>query len=82
MILTEFDLGVLIAHLHLSEQDEKLINLIENEYIAYKNLDLHILNAFIGIEIMRRIIGLAQLPLTMNIETKKNLLAFAATLIQ
>ena len=80
--LREFDLGVLIAHLHLSEQDEKLINLIENEYIAYKNLDLHILNAFIGIEIMRRIIGLAQLPLTMNIETKKNLLAFAATLIQ
>jgi 5-methylthioribose kinase len=39
------------------------------------------LDGFIGVEIMRRLIGLAQLPLKMDLKTKGELMQFAHTLI-
>jgi len=77
----EFDLGVFIAHLYLSQQDENLIAVIEREYTAFADLDPKILSGFIGIEIMRRLIGLAQLPLKMNVKEKAKLLELAYQLI-
>jgi 5-methylthioribose kinase len=77
----EFDLGVLMAHLYLSQQDKSLLANIENEYEAYSELNLEILNGFTGVEIMRRLIGLAQLPVQMNLKTKEQLLEFAKKLI-
>lgn len=77
----EFDLGVLIAHLYLAQQDENLLSIVVTEYDSYTDLNLEILNGFIGVEIMRRLIGLAQLPLQMDLGTKKDLLAIARTLI-
>ena len=77
----EFDLGVLIAHLYLSSQDDETIELAKDHYFDYKNLDLKLLNATIGIEIMRRTIGLAQVPLSLSLIEKENLLVFAKTLI-
>ena len=77
----EFDLGVLMAHLYLSQQDKRLLVIIENEYEAYSELNLEILNGFTGVEIMRRLIGLAQLPVQMNLKTKEGLLEFAKKLI-
>lgn len=77
----EFDLGVLLAHLYLTQQDESLFAFVVNEYEAYPELNLEILNGFIGVEIIRRLIGLAQLPLQMDLKTKKRLLDFAKTLI-
>lgn len=77
----EFDLGVLIAHLYLTQQDENLLSIVVTEYDSYTDLNLEILNGFIGVEIMRRLIGLAQLPLQMDLTTKKKLLGFAKTLI-
>ncbi len=79
--LREFDLGVLMAHLYLSQQDEHLLTVFIKHYEAYPELNLKILNGFTGVEIMRRLIGLAQLPLSMDLKTKKQLLAFAKTLI-
>lgn len=79
--LREFDLGVLMAHLYLTQQDERLLAIVVNEYEAHPELNLHILNGFTGVEIMRRLIGLAQLPLQKNLKTKKQLLEFAKTLI-
>jgi 5-methylthioribose kinase len=38
------------------------------------------LDGFIGVEIMRRLIGLAQLPLKMDLKTKSELVQFARTL--
>lgn len=80
-MVREFDLGVLMAHLYLTQQDESLLAIVENEYEAYNELNLEILNGFTGVEIMRRLIGLAQLPLQMDLKTKKQLLVFAKTLI-
>jgi 5-methylthioribose kinase len=77
----EFDLGVLIAHLYLTQQDENLLSIVVAQYDNYTNLNLEILNGFIGVEIMRRLIGLAQLPIQMDLTTKKKLLDFAKTLI-
>lgn len=77
----EFDLGVLMAHLYLTQQDAPLLSVVVNEYEAYPELNLEILNGFTGVEIMRRLIGLAQLPLQMDLKTKKQLLGFAKALI-
>lgn len=79
--MREFDLGVLLAHLYLTQQDTDLIQVLTREYKAYSTLDLKILNGFIGVEMMRRLIGLAQLPLQMDLNAKKELLWFAQTLI-
>jgi 5-methylthioribose kinase len=49
--------------------------------LNYNELNETILNGFIGVEIIRRLIGLAQLPLQMDLNTKKNLLAVAKKLI-
>jgi 5-methylthioribose kinase len=77
----EFDLGVLLAHLHLTKQDKNLQDVVIKNYEKYTDLNLEILNGFTGVEIMRRLIGVAQLPLQMDLGTKKDLLAFARTLI-
>jgi 5-methylthioribose kinase len=77
----EFDLGVLMAHLYLTQQNTHLLSVVMAEYKAYSELNLDILNGFIGVEILRRLIGLAQLPLAMDLDTKKELLELARTLI-
>ena len=77
----EFDLGVLIAHLYLSQQNENLITIIEKQYEKFAAINLKNLNGFVGIEIMRRLIGLAQLPLQMELQKKEQLLELAKKLI-
>lgn len=79
--LREFDLAVFISHLYLSQQDESKITYVKDNYNSFSELNSEILDGFIGMEIMRRLIGLAQLPLNMNLKTKANLLSFARTLI-
>ncbi|CAH8281970.1 5-methylthioribose kinase [Mariniflexile fucanivorans] len=77
----EFDLGILTAHLYLTQQDATLHSIVVTEYEDYPELNLDIMDGFTGVEIMRRLIGLAQLPLKMDLKTKKQLLKFARTLI-
>ena len=79
--MREFDLGVFIAHLYLTQQDLNTVAYIKEHYTAFNDLNFTILNGFIGTEIMRRLIGLAQLPLKMDLETKGALLIFAQNLI-
>lgn len=75
----EFDLGVMIAHLKMAQQPAILIDKIIENYTHPINQKL--LNAYIGCEILRRIIGLAQLPLELNIEEKSMLCYEAQKLI-
>ncbi|MFB9053469.1 phosphotransferase [Formosa undariae] len=79
--LREFDLGVFIAHLYLSNQEQSVIDKIAEEYSDYHELNSSILNGFIGVEIMRRLIGLAQLPLKSDLKDKQKHLEFAYQLI-
>ena len=79
--LREFDLGVLLAHLYLTQQEPALIEVVKENYALFGELNTTILNGFIGTEIMRRLIGIAQLPLKMDLNAKASLLAFARKLI-
>ncbi len=71
----EFDLGVLLAHLKLAEQPEAIRALILDSYTS--EIDQSLLQQFEGMEIIRRLIGLAQLPLSMNLIAKEELLQYA-----
>jgi len=75
----EFDLGVLAAHTILIAQNKTVLLTIEKEYPNKINAQL--LAQISGIEIMRRLIGLAQLPISLSIKEKEKLLLLAYNLI-
>lgn len=77
----EFDLSVTIAHLKMAQHEEILITHLLNTYHRCDSLDQNLLNKFIGIEIIRRIIGLAQLPLGLSLEERGELLEEAYDLL-
>lgn len=70
----EFDVGVMLAHCYLSAQPQNIIETILKTYTKVDDFSLPLLKQFIGIEIMRRILGLAQLPLVATLKTKQDLL--------
>lgn len=62
----EFDLGVAIAHFVLAKQPGSTCERFLREYglnLRQWNVDQERLTAFVGIEILRRLIGVAQLPI-------------------
>ncbi len=75
----EFDLGVMAAHIIMATADESYLNSIYGFYDGNANKKL--LSQVAGIEIMRRLIGLAQLPLKRSIEEKRYLLELARNMI-
>lgn len=76
----EFDYAIFYAHLLMSNQDISVI-----EYFL-QNLPQEIkkttFREFAGIEILRRILGLAQLPLEADLEQKSQLITVATSLIK
>jgi 5-methylthioribose kinase len=77
----EFDLGVMIAHLKMAQQHDNIINEVIQSYKRPKDFNEDLLHDFIGIEIIRRIIGLAQLPLSLTLSEKASLLEEAMQLL-
>lgn len=75
----EFDLGVMAAHLVLITSDEKLMEALIRGYGSPFREKL--MRQIAGTEIMRRLIGLAQLPLKRSLEEKEQLLQMARKLI-
>lgn len=75
----EFDLGVLAAHCVIITMDKNVLSQIEKQYA--QKTDTTLLAKITGIEIMRRLIGLAQLPLEHSLDEKKKLLEIAHKLI-
>ncbi|MFT5142652.1 MAG: 5-methylthioribose kinase [Thalassolituus oleivorans] len=68
----EFDLGVFKAHLELAGLAEPLIGEAVSQYSG--QADSALVDQFAGVEIMRRLIGVAQLPLKRTIRQKVDLL--------
>jgi 5-methylthioribose kinase len=68
----EFDFGVFLAHLHLAG--------IEAD-VDTGDLDRTLVKGFAGTEIMRRLIGVAQLPVRFDIDEKRRLLELSRTLV-
>uniref|UniRef100_UPI00404B7831 phosphotransferase n=1 Tax=Flavobacterium sp. TaxID=239 RepID=UPI00404B7831 len=73
-----FDLGIFIAHLHLTQHDATTIEKVLAFYTEKRAIDMQLVENFISVEIIRRLIGLAQLPLSkMTLKTKADLLDLA-----
>ncbi|SHO59518.1 phosphotransferase [Algoriphagus zhangzhouensis] len=75
----EFDLGVFLAHGDFCGMTESFENAIELNY--YKSFDARLANQYRGVELLRRLIGIAQLPLNLSLEKKKALMEKARKFI-
>lgn len=73
----EFELGVITAHLYMADQAEEDIRYAIERYSAQASLDEALMWKCAGVEMMRRILGLAQLPLTLSLEQRSALLSKA-----
>ena len=79
MGFAEFDLGVMAAHLIMATNEKEYLTQILENYIGL--VDKKLVMKVVGIEIMRRIIGLAQLPMKRSVEEKNILLNKAYEMI-
>jgi 5-methylthioribose kinase len=70
----EFDSGVLLAHLAMANQPEKRVAQFLERYQAPPGFDQGLMLQLAGVEIVRRLIGFAQLPLDCDLKGKADLL--------
>lgn len=77
----EFDPGVMIAHLHLANQPVSLVDRLLERYQPPAGFDRKRMRQFAGVEIMRRLIGVAQLPIVYGYERKTELLNLSRELV-
>ncbi len=75
----EFDLGVFLAHLDLALVPESLKSSALEAYS--RPIESKLIQGYRGAEILRRILGLAQLPLHMTLSQKESLLSKARNFI-
>lgn len=78
----EWDISIFIAHLFLAEASETLIQTAIKAFEKSSNFNEASFSGFVGIEIIRRIIGLAQLPLELSLLEKEQLLRKAIGFIK
>lgn len=79
-----FDLGVFMAHLVMADQPARLIDRVIDRYARDASWDeaAHRRSwQFAGIEIMRRLIGVARVPVTCGLEAKAELLERSRRLV-
>ncbi len=79
--LPEFELGVMIAHLHLAACPEPFADRILRIYRPSSAIDNNLVRNFAGVEIMRRLIGVAQLGLPLGLEEKQQLLELSQRMV-
>ena len=77
--LREFDLGVMSAHLIIKTGDLNIISRIKNYYPS--KIKINLMRQFAGVEIIRRIIGVAKLPIYRSINEKIHLIKIAKSLV-
>ncbi|GAA5220450.1 phosphotransferase [Membranihabitans marinus] len=70
----EFEVGVLLAHLMMADQNQATIDAAIKLYQTEAPLDVDLCLACAGVEVMRRLLGLAQLPLNLDLNRKTQLL--------
>jgi 5-methylthioribose kinase len=77
----EFDIGVMVAHLMIASQNKDILQQVMANYNQPKGFSVDLMNRFVGIEILRRMIGLAQLPVKHSLKGKRKLLEEAYLLL-
>lgn len=77
----EFDVGVMAAHMLMSGMETKVVGTTLKNYHPVDGFDYELFMGFCGIEMLRRIIGLAQVPLDLTLDEKDNLIKMAKDFI-
>lgn len=77
----EFDLGILVGHLLLAGRSPGLVDEVFANYRGAASFNRELALRFAGMEIMRRLIGVAQLPLIADLAQKEALLATSRELV-
>lgn len=77
----EYDVGVLIGHLLLANRPVILAEAVFMHYKPSPGFDRLLAVQFAGMEIMRRLIGVAQLPVTMGLAKKAELLRLSERMV-
>ena len=75
----EFDLGVLLGHLQMMGCPEP-VKAIQTKY-QRADVDWNLVEQFAAVEVMRRLMGVAQLPLTLATEERVQLIELASGVI-
>lgn len=70
----EFDVGVALAHFQFAGWDERQSGHFIQSYSGPEGFDWELAHRFAGAELMRRLIGVAQLPLPYGLERRRELL--------
>jgi len=70
----EFELGVAVAHLKMAQQPDSLIKDLFIYYHFDKRFDGSLFTRFAGMEVIRRLLGMAQLPLELDLFERLDLL--------
>lgn len=76
----EFDCGILAAHLMMAQCGPDVLELVMAS-VTERRLNLSWVAAYAGVEIMRRLIGVAQLALSFGIDRKRALLRLSRQLV-
>ena len=77
----EFDIGVFYAHLLLSEHGEDAVSWWGQAALENQKHSDSLVFQYAGVEIMRRILGVAQLPVRLSLEAKRRLLDQSRTMV-
>ncbi|MFC3881026.1 phosphotransferase [Algoriphagus namhaensis] len=75
----EFDLGIFMAHLIFGGNTAEEIQNIFKGYVH--DYDVNLQKQYAGVELLRRLIGIAQLPLDFDLEKRKKLLEMGKSMI-
>lgn len=78
----EFDVGVFYAHLLLSGHEAETAESVWAAYAGGTHFSRRLARGYAGAEIMRRLIGVAQLPLRADLAQKQALLAVSRELVR
>lgn len=78
----EWDLAIFIAHLFLSKTSSELIDEAYCMFIKTKAFSQIRLAGYVGSEILRRLLGLAQLPLELTLDERKQLIEHSISWIK
>lgn len=70
----EYEIGVMLAHLKMADQPAEIVETVVSSYSAKAKLDKALVAKYCSTEILRRILGLAQLPLEIDLNKRKELM--------
>ena len=79
--VAEYDLAILLAHLKMAQANSEDQERIWKTYQPGTTFDHQLMYQFTGMEIIRRLIGLAQLPVDLELHEKDELLQEAVELV-